>query len=287
VAVGTPALALGAASAGAAAAQGSAVAVLKGPWGPMLIAGSGQSAGTALYFVTSDNGTSYGCTTAKVSLGHGQPYQCTGAETDHNAEWPAYTTTGTPVAGPGVSQSMLGEVARPGIGEQVTYDGHPLYLFDNVPGLPGGEGWDEPTLPPVHGAWWLLSPSGIPLGWEGTLTTTMIGGHRVLASFQIDGGGFAAFPVYTYSGGTSCTGACAAKFSPLYAQGRAGVSGGLPGRGVGLVTRADGSTQRTWGGKPLYLYGGEIVAPGPQGVLVRGNGNGVKLDGGTFSLVSP
>jgi hypothetical protein len=50
--------------------------------------------------------------------------------------------------GPGVSQGLLGRVYRKGIGWQVTYAGHPLYLFDDAPGAVTGEGWNEPGLPP-------------------------------------------------------------------------------------------------------------------------------------------
>jgi predicted lipoprotein with Yx(FWY)xxD motif len=150
-AVIAPAVGLAAPAAHAApAATGSVVGVLDGPWGPMLVAGSGHSAGTALYFITSDSGSTFGCTTTKQMVA-GMPYVCTGPSNDAHAEWPAYTTTAAPVAGPGASQSLLGEVTRPGIGEQVTYDGHPLYLFDEIPGLPTGEGWDEASLPADHG----------------------------------------------------------------------------------------------------------------------------------------
>jgi len=48
---------------------------------------------------------------------------------------------------------------RKGVGWQVTYAGHPLYLFDQQPGAVTGEGWFEPGLPPWHGIWWLMSPA--------------------------------------------------------------------------------------------------------------------------------
>ena len=267
------------------ASTGSVVAVLNGTFGPMLIAGSGPSAGTALYMITSDHGSTYGCTTTKQSV-VGMPYVCTGPSTSKNADWPAYTTTSAPVAGPGVNKSLLGEVARTGVGEQVTYDGHPLYLFDHVPGAPSGENWDEPSLPADHGMWWLVSPSGLPLGSEGVLATVTIGGHKVLSAQLIDAGGVLSVPVYTYSGGTSCTGACAVDFPPLYAQGTAGLASGLATK-TGLVTRADGSIQRTWGGKALYVYGDEGAALSPAtGISFKGNGSGLKVSGGTFTLVS-
>jgi predicted lipoprotein with Yx(FWY)xxD motif len=266
------------------ATTGSIVTVTDGPFGPMLVAGSGPSAGTALYMITSDHGMTFGCTTAKQSV-LGMPYVCAGPETSHTADWPAYTTTVAPVAGPGASKSLLGEIARTGVGgEQVTYDGHPLYLFDQVPGAPSGENWDEPSLPADHGMWWLVSPKGLPLGSEGTLGTVTINGHEDLGAQLVDGGGVVVFPVYTYSGGANCTAECAVDFPPLYAQGTPGLAPGLANK-AGLVTRADGSIERTWGGKALYVYGDEGIALGASGISFKGNGNGVKVSGGTFSLV--
>lgn len=267
------------------AATGSVVSVLNGPFGPMLVAGSGQSAGTALYVITSDHGTTFGCTTTKQNI-QGMPYVCTGPPSaTSKAEWPAYTTTATPVAGAGVNKSMLGEVERSGIGEQVTYDGHPLYLFDSVPGIPTGENYDEPSIPADHGEWWLVSPGGTLIGSEGVLATVKVGSQTVLAAQLIDAGGVVDIPVYTYSGGTDCTGECAVDFPPLYAQGLPGLAAGLSQKG-GLATRADGSLQRTWAGKPLYVYSDEGLAPTATGVTVKGNGNGLKVSSGTFSLVA-
>jgi predicted lipoprotein with Yx(FWY)xxD motif len=42
--------------------------------------------------------------------------------------WPALTTKDTPIAGPGVNRRLLGTI-KLGKTEQVTYDGHPLYLY--------------------------------------------------------------------------------------------------------------------------------------------------------------
>jgi predicted lipoprotein with Yx(FWY)xxD motif len=234
--------------------------------------------------ITSDHATTFGCTAKKQSV-LGMPYTCTGPATSSTADWPAYTTTSAPVAGNGVNNSLLGEVDRTGVGEQVTYNGHPLYLFDHVPGAPSGENWDEPSLPADHGTWWLVSPSGLPLGSEEVLSTVVINGHTHLGVELIDGGGTVVVPVYTYSGGTACTNECAVNFPPLYAQGHAGLAPGLSNK-AGLVTRADGSQQRTWSGKALYVYGDEGVKLSGSGISFTGNGNGRKSSGGKFSLVS-
>jgi len=268
----------------AASSKGSVVGMLDGPFGPMLVADSGSSTGTALYVITSDHGSTFGCTTTKQSVG-GQPYVCTGPPTSQHADWPAYTTTGDPVAGPGVKQSLLGEVDRKGVGEQVTYNGHPLYLFDALPGSPSGESWDEPSLPADHGMWWLLSPAGVPVGSEGTLSTVTIKGHSYLAAQVIDGaGGVVVVPLYAYSGGIACTEQCVVAFPPLYAQGSPGIATGLSGT-AGVLTRSDGSLQRSWDGKALYVFGDEGLAIGKNGPTAAGNGNGVKESGGTFALI--
>jgi predicted lipoprotein with Yx(FWY)xxD motif len=73
-------------------------------------------------------------------------------------------------------------------------------------------------------------------------------------------------------------------FPPLYAQGTPGLTTGLTGT-AGVVTRTDGSQQRSWDGKALYVFGDEGVAVGKTGLTVAGDGNGLKESGGTFSLI--
>jgi predicted lipoprotein with Yx(FWY)xxD motif len=50
--------------------------------------------------------------------------------------WPALTTSGRPIAGPGVKRSLIGTITVPHVGRQITYAGHPLYLYvgDTGPG---------------------------------------------------------------------------------------------------------------------------------------------------------
>jgi predicted lipoprotein with Yx(FWY)xxD motif len=51
------------------------------------------------------------------------------------AVWPALTTGGKPIAGPGVKRSLIGTIMVKGR-RQVTYAGHPLYRYiaDTAPG---------------------------------------------------------------------------------------------------------------------------------------------------------
>jgi predicted lipoprotein with Yx(FWY)xxD motif len=64
---------------------------------------------------------------------------CTGACA---TAWPPYTVPGMPHAGPGIDQSLLGTIHRPDGTTQVTYNGHPLYLFsgDTKSGDAKGQG---------------------------------------------------------------------------------------------------------------------------------------------------
>jgi predicted lipoprotein with Yx(FWY)xxD motif len=64
---------------------------------------------------------------------------CTGACA---AAWPPVTASGMPMAGSGVSQSLLGTTKRADGTEQVTYNGHPLYYFaaDTGAGMVKGQG---------------------------------------------------------------------------------------------------------------------------------------------------
>jgi predicted lipoprotein with Yx(FWY)xxD motif len=43
--------------------------------------------------------------------------------------WPPYTTNGKPVAGPGVSSTLIGTTKRKDGSSEVTYAGHPLYYY--------------------------------------------------------------------------------------------------------------------------------------------------------------
>ena len=270
---------------------GTEIIVADTAFGPALAVGSGPYKNYTLYYISSDHGSSFGCTAGVTSTPFG-PLACTGPSNDKNAEWPAITTTGRPVAGPGVSQSLLGRVYRKGVGYQVTYAGHPLYLFDQQPGAVTGEAWDEPGLPPWHGVWWLMSPSGLPVPWAGSLTTAKVGGHTVLAEPMLTGIGWVRFPLYTFSGDTSGYGAgcaeiaaCARAWPVAYTSGSPGYSG-VQGSSVGVTSLSSGLSQITWNGQPLYLFSNEALAPTSNGGAVPvGNGNGIKAFGGTFSLV--
>ncbi len=237
--------------AGGRPTPGAAVVnVESGPYGPVLVVGGAGAglmpatsgtpagylfpAGTSLYMPTIDPptyGTSFfhpyqpGCTTVVVVSEADGPLSCTGLETDPTADWPAFTTQAPPVAGTGVNRFLLGSVYRADLGAfQVTYAGHPLYLFDPGPDSFFGANFFEPAqpLPPEQTAWYLVSPQGTPATGPATLETeapqpgTTYSSNELAAELLPAFGGVAV-SVYTFSGDSHfshCYDACARDFLP-------------------------------------------------------------------------
>jgi len=272
-------------------AKGVEISMAIGPFGPQLVVGNGPLKGFSVYSITRDSRTTYGCTTVVFHGPGGSSFPCTGPESSNSSEWPALTTTAAPIAGHGVTQSMLNSVFRKGIGHQVVYNGHPLYLFDSGPGQITGEGFDEPSLPPWKGTWWLVNPSGSFQEWNQTLTATkIVNGTTVLAALMLTGAGFHALPLYSSSSDTSnsssCGTPCSRVFEPLLTTGKPGVEGTANGT-IGTITRADGTKQVTYNGHPIYLFSDEGIAMVPGGLAATGSGDGKTVGSGTFHLVNP
>ncbi len=118
-------------SSGASATVGVATSSL----GSILV----DSTGRTLYLFKADVGTKSRCAGACATA------------------WPPLLATGKPTAGTGLATSKLGTTTRSGGNQQVTYNGHPLYLFikDKEPGDVTGQG-----VTAFGAAWFALSPSG-------------------------------------------------------------------------------------------------------------------------------
>lgn len=98
-----------------------------------------DSKGRTLYLFQGDTGTKSACSGACA------------------AAWPPLVATGKPTAGSGVKASLIGTSKRSNGAKQVTYHGHPLYLFkgDTAAGQTNGQGSS------AFGAlWYVLSPAG-------------------------------------------------------------------------------------------------------------------------------
>ena len=105
------------------------------------------------------------------------------------------------------------------------------------------------------------------------LKTTTIGGVTVLTNAK-------GFTLYWFAPDTSttskCNGSCATYWPPV--KGPAAAGAGVTGK-LGTITRADGSTQATYNGHPLYTYKGD-TAPG------QASGNNLNLSGGVWHEVT-
>jgi predicted lipoprotein with Yx(FWY)xxD motif len=118
----------------------------------------------------------------------------------------------------------------------------------------------EPTEPTAGGSATIIAREAGDLG---TILTTSDG--FTLYTFDNDTPG---------SGTSACNDACASAWPPFPVADA--TASGASGE-IGTITRADGSPQTTYNGKPLYMYSGD-AAPGDT------NGDGV---GGVWHVAKP
>jgi predicted lipoprotein with Yx(FWY)xxD motif len=111
------------------------VGVANSSLGSILVGPTGRT----LYLFKADVGTTSACTGACATA------------------WPPLLAAGKPTAGTGLTASKLGTITRSGGKRQVTYNGHPLYLYvgDKKPGDVTGQG-----VTAFGAAWFALTPSG-------------------------------------------------------------------------------------------------------------------------------
>ena len=115
------------------------------PSGPATV-DVGQNASLGSFLVDSNGMTLYLYTSDIPNTS-----TCTGACATN---WPPLLTAGAPVAGTGVTASMLGTTTRSDGSTQVTYNGWPLYYYasDQATGDTAGEN--------VGNVWYVLTPAG-------------------------------------------------------------------------------------------------------------------------------
>jgi predicted lipoprotein with Yx(FWY)xxD motif len=106
-----------------------------------------DSQGRTLYLFKKDSGTESSCTGS-----------CAGY-------WPPLRANGSPTVGSGADASLLGTTSRSDGNPQVTYNGHPLYLYrgDQKLGDVTGQG-----LTAFGGGWFALSPTGAQVSGQTT-----------------------------------------------------------------------------------------------------------------------
>jgi predicted lipoprotein with Yx(FWY)xxD motif len=98
-----------------------------------------DSNGLTLYLFEKDSGTTSACSGACASA------------------WPPLRANGKPSVGSGVDAALVGTTTRSDGKPQVTYNGHPLYLYsgDQTAGDTNGQGSTA-----FGGGWYALTPAG-------------------------------------------------------------------------------------------------------------------------------
>jgi predicted lipoprotein with Yx(FWY)xxD motif len=106
-----------------------------------------DSQGRTLYLFAKDTGTQSECTGACASA------------------WPPLQATGSPTVGGGADASLVATTMRSDGSPQVTYAGHPLYLFsgDQAPGDTNGQG-----VVAYGASWYAVSPAGTQITGQGS-----------------------------------------------------------------------------------------------------------------------
>jgi predicted lipoprotein with Yx(FWY)xxD motif len=114
-----------------------------------------NSQGRTLYLFKADQGTKSACTGA-----------CAGA-------WPPLLAKGKPTLGNGINASLVGTATRPEGTTQLTYNGHPLYLFaqDQKAGETNGQG-----VSAFGAAWFALNSAGNQVSAKPSSSSTSGGG---------------------------------------------------------------------------------------------------------------
>jgi predicted lipoprotein with Yx(FWY)xxD motif len=239
--------------------------------GPVLV----NSAGFSLYDFTGDGLSSMlGCLPTNTGPGG---LKCTDV-------WVPVLATGAIVARGGVIQSRLGHITRPGIGEQVTYFGHPLYTFvlDTAPGQVNGQ-----DVTSFMGFWRLMSVSGQSAADRATVNLELSANGPVLATptafgFQRSLYVLSADP----PGKSTCTGPCAAVWPPLLTNRQPVAGPGASRSAFGVLRRGDGTLQVTYNHKPVYLFAFDLAAGAPSG-LTNGENFVDPLAFGVWDTISP
>jgi predicted lipoprotein with Yx(FWY)xxD motif len=185
--------------------------------------------------------------------------------------WPPLLTTGAPVAGEGVDQTLLGITERTEGTMQVTYNGWPLYYYikDKAAG--------DVTGQLVGDVWFLITPAGEMITTAPSTgsdpssagTTVALSKNDQLGSFLVDAEGMTLY-LFTKDtpNVTNCYEQCAEAWPPLLTTGDPIAGEGVDAALLGTTERTEGTIQVTYNGWPLYYYFKDAKAGDVTGQLV-------------------
>ena len=180
------------------------------------------------------------------------------------AAWPPLLTSGSPVAGEGVDEGLLG-VGDLGDGRQiVTYNGMPLYYWQND-AQPG-----DATGQDVNQVWYVVNPAGeivreaIPAtGSEGSMpagdATVTVYDHPDHGPILADKDGMILY-MFTRDepNKSNCEGGCLAAWPPLLVEGDPVAGEGVDQSLLGTADMPDGTKIVTYNEMPLYYWASDM-----------------------------
>lgn len=107
-----------------------------------------------------------------------------------------------------------------------------------------------------------------------------VGQNATLGSFLTDASGKTLY-IYTQdtANTSNCTGSCATNWPPLLTNGTPVAGTGVNASMLGTITLADGTTQVTYNGHPLYYYSQDTAAGATSGEGVGSNWYVITPDG--------
>lgn len=197
--------------------------------------------------------------------------------------WPPLLTKDAPVLAGGLTETRLGTITRDDGSTQVTYNGYPLYYWfrDTGPG--------DTTGQEVGRTWYVVSTHGAaihtvaPLNLAedsefGTILADRSG--RILYLYDPDGPGV-----------SNCAGGCALAWPPFLTARTPIDIGGVDTGRLGTTLRADGYTQVTIDGIPLYYFANDVAPGDTLGQTLGGvwwvlDANGNRIDAPNSSTVA-
>lgn len=121
-----------------------------------------------------------------------------------------------------------------------------------------------PTDTPMASA--MPTDTSMPPASPSSPAAVMVGQNSTLGSFLVDANGMTLYLFTKDTPNTSnCSGGCATAWPPLLTNGAPTAGTGVNASMLGTTTRADGTTQVTYNGWPLYYYAQDKAAGDTNG----------------------
>jgi len=189
--------------------------------------------GITLYAYTQDTANTSNCNTACQQV------------------WAPVHVLGTPVAGTGVSASLLGTAKQADGSVLLTYNQMPVYFFkgDTKAGTINGQGFDN--------VWFAINSDGNSVG-SVTEVTINVASNPTLGNYLVNGNGIAMYAFGKNTANTdNCSGVCPTIWPPVLTLGSPNLGQGVDPSLVGEIPLSNGMQMVTYNGMPLYYYSGD------------------------------